>query len=86
MHVDIDSQKLKADQNILGGHSQKWVWRVWSWDSKVDYLKNEQMKWTDFLNDATNSGKLKVGSMVFGLAWSKIAMADLFMRLLTAVL
>ena len=26
------------------------------------------------MNAATNSGKLKVGSMIFGWAWSKIAM------------
>ena len=25
LHVDPDSQKLKADQNFLGGDGQKWV-------------------------------------------------------------
>ena len=41
LHVDTDSQKLKADQNFfgckifLGGHSLKWMWPVRSRDSKI---------------------------------------------------
>ena len=23
-------------KNLLGAHGQKWVWPVWSWDSKID--------------------------------------------------
>ena len=43
------------------------------------------MEQTDFLHVGTNSGKLKVDSMIFfffwaGWAWSKIAMAFKFMR------
>ena len=41
------------------------------------YLKNEQMEWTDFLHDVTNSRKLKVDSMIFGCVWSKMAAAFL---------
>ena len=41
-------------------------------------------KWTveqtDFLHVGTNSGKLKVDSTILGCAWSKVAMAFLFMR------
>ena len=41
LHVDIDIQKLKVDQKSFGwacGHGQKWVWPVWSWDSKIDCI------------------------------------------------
>ena len=38
LHVDIDSQKLKADQIFLEEHCQKWVWPVQSQDSKIDYI------------------------------------------------
>ena len=38
MHVDTDLQKLKADQNFLGGHGQKRVWPVWSRESKIDCI------------------------------------------------
>ena len=38
------------------------------------------MEETDFLHAATNSGKLKVDSMIFGWAWSKMAMAFWFIR------
>ena len=31
LHVDMDSQKYKADQNIFGGYGQRQVWPVWSW-------------------------------------------------------
>ena len=30
------------------------------------YLNNENLEQTDFLNNATNSGKIKVASMIFG--------------------
>ena len=26
MHVDTDSQKLNADEKVLGRNGQKWVW------------------------------------------------------------
>ena len=61
LHGDTDSQKLKTDQNFLGGHSQKWMWPVWSWDSKIDCLQH-----TGFLHPGTNSEKLKVDSVIFG--------------------
>ena len=38
------------------------------------YLKNELMKWTDFLHDDANSGKQKVISMIFEWAWSEMGM------------
>ena len=38
LHVDTDSQKLKADQIFLGGHGQKWVLSVWSRDSIIDCI------------------------------------------------
>ena len=45
LHVDTDSQKLKAgsqklkaDQFFGGGHRQKWMWPVCSQDSKIGCL------------------------------------------------
>ena len=38
LHVNTNSLKLKVDQKILGGHGQKWVWLVWSQDSKIDCI------------------------------------------------
>ena len=38
MHVNIDLQTLKADQKLLGGHGKKWVWSVWSHNSKIDCI------------------------------------------------
>ena len=45
------------------------------------FSKTEQMEQTDFSHAGTNSGKLKVDSMIFVWAWSKIAEAFQFMRL-----
>ena len=39
-----NSCKLTGDWKFFGGNGQKWVWPVWWWDSKTDYLKNEQME------------------------------------------
>ena len=38
--------KIKSwSRYFFGGHSQKWVWPVWSWESKIDCnLKNELME------------------------------------------
>ena len=41
------------------------------------YLKNEQMESTDFLHAGTSSGELKVDSISFGWAWSKMGVASL---------
>ena len=38
MHADTDSQKLKADQNLLSEHGQKWLWQFWSQGSKIDFI------------------------------------------------
>ena len=40
-HLDTNSQKLKVDQNFLVGPSQKWVWPIWFWDSKIVGLSQE---------------------------------------------
>ena len=50
LHAETYSQKLNG---------QKFVWPIWSLDSKTDYLKNEQMELTDFLH-AFVPCKLKV--------------------------
>ena len=46
LHVDTDSQKLKADQIFLGGYGQKLVWQVWSWALKLSVSQ----KWADEIN------------------------------------
>ena len=38
LHVDTDSQKLKAHQTFIGWDGQEWVWLVWSWGSKIDCI------------------------------------------------
>ena len=38
-------------------------------------VSQESMEWNGFLHAHANSGKLKVYSMIFGLAWSKMGMA-----------
>ena len=36
LHIYTNSQKRKVGQKILVGHGQKWVWPIWSLDSKID--------------------------------------------------
>ena len=38
-------------------------------------LRNEQMELTDFLHAGINSGEIKVDSMMYWWAWSKMIMA-----------
>ena len=39
LHVDTWSQKLKSWSKIFWvGHAQKWIWSVWSRDSKMNRL------------------------------------------------
>ena len=40
----------------------------------VASFKNELMEWTDFLHAGAISGKVKLISMIFGLARSKMGM------------
>ena len=39
-HYDTNLQKLI--ENFLFGYGQKWVWPIWSLDSKIDYLKKNR--------------------------------------------
>ena len=38
LHADTNSQKLKNEQRFFTGHGQKWVWPIWSWNSKIDCI------------------------------------------------
>ena len=38
------NKNQKLTKNLLCGRGKKWVWPVWSWNSKIDYLKFEQME------------------------------------------
>ena len=59
LHVDTESQKLKADQNFLGWDGQKWVLPAWSQDSKMvksgqDHLVHETLILLYLKNDFAN--------------------------------
>ena len=38
LHVDTNSQKSKVDRKYMVGHGQNWIWPIWSWESKTDYI------------------------------------------------
>ena len=67
---DMWSQKLKADQKLL------WVRMV---KNGCGQCGQGTQKWTDgiksFFYAGMNSGMLKVDSVIFGWAWSKMALA-----------
>ena len=75
LHVGTDSQKLKVDPKNCGGHGQKGCGQSGNGTLKLTVSQ----KWTDgkkwFLLAGTNPGKHKVDSIIFGWAWSKMAMA-----------
>ena len=70
MHVDTDSHKLKAGQKFFG----------WAESNKGDWTQKLTVfqKWTCgmnwFLCAGTNLEKIKVDSIIFGWAWSIMAM------------
>ena len=68
MLMQINKNK-KLIKIFLAGHGQIWMWQIGSLDSKIDYLKNEQMELTDFLHAGTNSCKLKSDWKFLGWAW-----------------
>ena len=45
------------------------------------YLKNELMKWADFLHADTNLGKLNVNLIIIGWGWPKVGNTFQIMRL-----
>ena len=75
MHVGTNSHELKVYQKVFG-----WAWSEMGVASLVTgllkwlYLKNELMKWTDFLYADANSRKLKVISIIFLVGLSKMGM------------
>ena len=56
----------------MGGHGQKWVWLLWSWDSKCECISRVSGFINWFLHADTNSGELKVTLTIFGWALSKM--------------
>ena len=76
LDVDIHSHKIKVDEKCLGEHSQKWVWPVWSQDSKIDCISRIN-RWNEliFLHAGENSGELKVISLILRWAFSKMGVA-----------
>ena len=47
------------------------MWSSWSVGSKIDYVKNDQIKVTDFLHAGTNPCRLYDACKFWGWAWSK---------------
>ena len=39
-HVNIYSQKSKANCKFFVGHGQKWMWSIWFLDSKIDCISS----------------------------------------------
>ena len=59
---------------FLESCGQKWVQPFRSWNSKICfiYLKNELMKWADFLHANTNLGKINFNLLIIGWVCSKM--------------
>ena len=55
-------------ENFLVGHGQKWVWPIWSLDSKIDCTEEWTDGVTDFLHVDTDSQKLEANQQSFGWA------------------
>ena len=66
-HVDTNSQKLKVVKNVLVGLVQKWMWLIWSLDSKIDWFFACWYKFIQMIR------WLKI----FEWAWSKMGVASL---------
>ena len=58
LHGDTASWKLKVDWKI-SGRGQKWVWPLWSQDSKIACISRSNSWNKDFCCVDTNSGKQK---------------------------
>ena len=45
----------------MSGHDEKWVWLVWSQDSKIDFILTARNRWNklDFLHAVTDLRKAK---------------------------
>ena len=68
LHADTDYWKLKVSWKIVGGHGQRWVWPLWSEDTKIGCIsKKNGINW--FLCVDKNSGKPKVTLIIFGCWW-----------------
>ena len=64
----------KVIETFLVGHGQKWMWPIWSLESKI-YC------WNCFLHAGAISHRLKDDWKFLGWAWSKIGVASLVMGL-----
>ena len=63
-------------KKFLVGYGQKWVWPVWSCDSKINcFLRMNLWNELIFCMLVQIEESLKVISMIFGWAWSKIGVA-----------
>ena len=60
-----DHKNENLIRNFLVGHGQKYVWPVWSWDSKIECI-SKMNRWNKSLHAGTKSQNLTVDSMIFG--------------------
>ena len=67
-YVDTNSYELNVDQKFV----IKWVWSIWSRDSKIDCIS--RMNWWNELIFFILVEILKVISIIFGWVWLKIVM------------
>ena len=65
---------LKLIEKSLGGHGQKWVRPLWSWDSQIAFVSIIGCNKLVFCM-LIQTAKLKV-SMIFGWVWSKMGMSE----------
>ena len=72
LHVGTNSGKLKVDKIFLGGHGQKSVWPVWSWDFKID-CTSRMIGWNEviFCMLVEIQERLVI-SLIFECVWSKM--------------
>ena len=67
LQASTNSRKSKVDWSFLVGDGQKWVWPVWSLDSKIDHIWR-MTRWKLIFFHVEN---------FFGWAWSKMGVACL---------
>ena len=48
LHADTNSHKLKGDLKFSVGYGPKWVWSVWSHDSKIDCI-SKMSRWNKLI-------------------------------------
>ena len=77
MHVDTNSCKFRVIEKYWGRFYQKWVWQLWSQDSKIEFSQEAvSQERIDGINGFfawnANPRKLKVDIIIFGFSYLKM--------------